>query len=85
MSLDSFHKPAHVRAFELRGQFHAHQAPVSSQPPAAPASQTPSRLIRWSGTNAEMIELAQAPGLASGWAEWAGRTALAEKPGPKPL
>lgn len=33
----------------------------------------------------EMIELAQAPGLASGWAEWAGRTALAEKPGPKPL
>ena len=34
---------------------------------------------------AEMIELSQAPGLASGWPEWAGKTAMAEKPGPKPL
>ena len=34
---------------------------------------------------AELASLATAPGLASGWAAWAARTATAEKPGPKPL
>lgn len=34
---------------------------------------------------AELIELAQLPGLASGWAEWAGTSALSATPVPKPL
>ena len=34
---------------------------------------------------AELAILSTAPGLASGWAAWAARTATAEKPGPKPL
>ena len=34
---------------------------------------------------AELAELAQAPGLASNWARWAGDTAASEKPRAKPL
>ena len=33
----------------------------------------------------ELAALAVAPGLAAGWADWARRTASAEKPGPKAL
>ena len=34
---------------------------------------------------AELAALARAPGLATSWADWAARTAVSERPGPKAL